>query len=64
MSKNQNQRNVKINLSIDQEFFRLLQREAEKEHLKVSTFIKWFLNKHLLHQNKPAKCPTPNEKDQ
>ena len=63
MSKNQQQRNIKMSLSLDRDFFYVLRSHAAKEHLSVTSFTRWFLKKNLMPKNKPANCLTTNEKD-
>jgi hypothetical protein len=61
MSKNQEQQNIKMSLSIDRDFFHVLQRRAAEEHLSVTSYTRWFLKKNLLPNNKPEKCLTKDE---
>jgi hypothetical protein len=61
MTTNREQKHVKLNLCIDKAFFDLLQRRADDEFMKVSTWTKWFLKKNLLKINKNAKPVNENE---
>ena len=42
---------VKMNLTIDPEFYELLKENASLDYVKVSTWTKQFLMKSLLHQD-------------
>jgi hypothetical protein len=54
--------NVKINLSLSNEFYEVLQKNAKQDYVKVATWTKQFLMKNLLDQhNTEAKCLTQNE---
>ena len=61
MTTNRDQKHVKMNLSVDKEFFDLLQEHADDEFMKVSTWTKWFLKKNLLENNKRVKPVNENE---
>lgn len=61
MTTNREQKNVKMNLSIDKEFFQLLQEYADNDYMKVSTFMKWQLKKSLLGNNKNVNTVKTNE---
>jgi hypothetical protein len=61
MSKNTEQKNVKMNLSINKDFFDLLQEQADRDYMRVSTWTKWFLKKSLLGNNKNSKQLQTNE---
>ena len=41
---------VKMNLTIDPEFYELLKKNASKDFVKVSTWTKQYLMKSLLHK--------------
>jgi len=61
MKKIRNQQNVKMNLSIDKDFYDLLKARAEKDYVKVATWTKQFLMKNLLEKNNSdSKCLTKN----
>ena len=47
--------NVKLSLSIDREFFELLKRNAQKDYVKVSTWVKQLLKRNLLENNNEIK---------
>jgi hypothetical protein len=55
MKKKTNSQNVKMNLSVDREFFDLLQHRAKTDYMKVATWTKQYLKKHLLEQNNDEK---------
>ena len=40
-----------MNLSIDKDFYGLLQENARKDYMLVSTWVKQFLMKNLLEKN-------------
>ena len=52
---------VKMNLTIDPEFFKLLKEHASTDYSKVSTWTKQYLMKSLLHKNDSTKNLTKNE---
>ncbi len=59
MKKMKNQQNVKMNLSLDKEFYELLQENAKQDYVKVATWTKQFLMKNLLEKNNSeSKCLT------
>lgn len=60
MKKSKNQI-VKMNLSINKEFYELLQESARKDYMRVSTWTKQFLMKSLLENNSNCKSKTNNE---
>ncbi len=43
-------KNIKMNLTIDANFYQTLQKLAEKDHLKVSTWTKQFLMRQVEEQ--------------
>lgn len=51
---------VKMNLTIDKEFYALLKEQASKDYAMVSTWTKQFLMKNLLTKNntKDSNCLT------
>jgi hypothetical protein len=51
MKKRKNQPKVKMNLSIDKDFYGLLQENARKDYMRVSTWVKQFLMRNLLEKN-------------
>ena len=51
MKKRNNQQTVKMNLSFNKEFYGLLQENARKDYMRVSTWVKQFLMKSLLEKN-------------
>ncbi len=59
---NEDKKNVKMNLTLKRDFYEMLKQEAEKDHLKVSTWVKQFLVKrmeehHHQHQYDQYECP-------
>lgn len=59
MKKIRNQQIVKMNLSLDRDFYELLKTRAEKDYVKVATWTKQFLMKNLLEKNNSeSKCLT------
>ena len=56
-----NQQNVKMNLSLEKDFYELLQARAKQDYVKVATWTKQFLMKNLLEKNNSdSKCLTKN----
>ena len=51
---------VKMNLTIDKEFYALLKEQANQDYVMVSTWTKQFLMKNLLNKNnsKISNCLT------
>lgn len=50
---------VKMNLSLDKEFYELLQDKAEKDYVRVATWTKQYLMRNLLEKkNESIKCVT------
>lgn len=45
-------KNVKMNLTFTQEFYKFLKKKASDEHLAVSTFVKKFLMDIMLKNNR------------
>lgn len=53
---------VKLNLSLDREFYQVLKEHASSDFVPVATWTKQFLMRHLSVGHKPAeKCIQPNE---
>lgn len=50
--------NVKMNISIDRDFYELLQEKASNDYMRVATWTKQFLMKNLLKNNSDSKCLT------
>ena len=64
MKKMKNQQIVKMNLSLERDFYELLQDRAEKDYVKVATWTKQFLMKNLLEKNNnDSKLLTQNENE-
>jgi len=52
---------VKMNLSLEKDFYDLLQEKAKKDYVKVATWVKQYLKKGLLEENNSdSKCLTQN----
>ena len=61
MKKIKKQQVVKMNLSLEREFFELLQEKAKKDYVRVATWVKQYLMKNLLEKNNDdSKCLTKN----
>ncbi len=56
--KTKKKKMIKMNLSLDEEFYALLQKNAQDDYVRVSTWTKQFLMKSLLGKNneKKDKC--------
>ena len=53
---------VKMNLSLDREFYQVLKDHAESDYVLVATWTKQFLMKNLSEGHKAdSKCVTQNE---
>jgi len=52
---------VKLNITIEPEFYELLQQNANSDYSRVSTWTKQYLMKSLLHKNDSTNCFTNNE---
>jgi len=54
--------NVKMNLSLERDFYELLQEKAKSDYVKVATWTKQYLMKCLLEKNNSeSKSLTQNE---
>ena len=52
---------VKMNLSLEKDFYDLLQMKAKNDYVKVATWTKQYLMKCLLEKNNSeSKCLTQN----
>ena len=51
---------VKMNLSLEQDFYELLQDRARKDYVRVSTWVKQYLKKGLLENNSDTNNLTKN----
>lgn len=61
MKKIKNQQIVKMNLSLEKDFYELLQANAKKDYVRVATWTKQYLKKNLLEKNNDdSKCLTQN----
>jgi hypothetical protein len=52
MRKNDEQDNVKMNLTLPKDFYGLLQQNSKSDFMKTATWVKQFLMKHLLGEHK------------
>ena len=53
--------NVKMNLSLEKDFYDLLQEKAKNDYVKVATWTKQYLMKCLLEKNNSeSKCLNQN----
>lgn len=56
-------KNVKLNISLEPEFYELLEEKAKEDYLKVATLTKQILKRSLLSKNNnDSNCITKNEK--
>lgn len=55
---NKIKKNVKINISLDNEFYELIKEKASHDYMRVATWTKQFLMKNLLENNCDSKCLT------
>lgn len=63
MKKIKKQQVVKMNLSLEREFYELLQEKAKEDYVRVATWVKQYLMKNLLEKNNSDdKCLTKNER--
>ena len=53
-------KNVKMNLTLSREFYKLLQNNAQKEFMRVATYTKQVLMKSLL-EHKPESKHEPKD---
>jgi hypothetical protein len=62
MKRMKNTQNVKMNLSLERDFYELLQQRAKNDYVKVATWTKQYLMKGLLEKNNSddSKCLTKN----
>jgi hypothetical protein len=64
MKKIKNKPTIKMNLSLEKDFYDLLQANAKQDYVKVSTWVKQFLKRNLLDVNKcDSKVLTSNENE-
>ena len=53
--------NVKMNLSLEKDFYELLQEKAKRDYVKTATWTKQYLMKKLLEKNdSDINCLTQN----
>ena len=57
-----NTQKVKMNLSLERDFYELLQQRAKNDYVKVATWTKQYLMKGLREKNNSddSKCLTKN----
>jgi predicted DNA-binding ribbon-helix-helix protein len=61
MKRIKKQPNVKMNLSLERDFYELLQERAKNDYMKVATWTKQYLKRNLLEKNNSeSKCLTQN----
>lgn len=61
MKRVRKQQNVKMNLSLQRDFYEFLQEKAKNDYVKVATWTKQYLMKNLLEKNNSeSKCLTKN----
>jgi len=61
MKRIKKQPNVKMNISLERDFYELLQEKAKNDYVKVATWTKQYLKKGLLEKNNDdSKCLTKN----
>jgi predicted DNA-binding ribbon-helix-helix protein len=61
MKRMKKTQNVKMNLSLERDFYELLQEKAKNDYVKVATWTKQYLKKGLLEKNNiESKCLTKN----
>ncbi|MBN1184808.1 MAG: hypothetical protein JXB49_21155 [Bacteroidales bacterium] len=51
MKKIRKPQNVKMNLSLEKDFYELLQEKAKKDYVRTATWTKQYLMKKLLEKN-------------
>ena len=65
MKKSKEQEVVKLTLTLNKDFYDLIQQKAEDEFLKVATYIRRLLKQNLLDKNNydDLKSLTQNENE-
>ena len=62
MKRIKKQPNVKMNLSLERDFYELLQERAKNDYVNVATWTNQYLKRNLLEKNNSeSKCLTQNE---
>ena len=61
MTTRQKLERVKMNLSLEKEFYDFLLEQAEQDYMRVATWTMQYLKKNLLSNNKASKRLTENE---
>lgn len=61
MLKEKKLQNVKMNLTLPQEFYQVLRENAQNDYVKVATWTKQFLMKNLQGDKREEKCLTSND---
>ena len=51
MKKIKNKQVVKMNISLERDFYLLLQEKANNDYVRVATWVKQYLMKNLLENN-------------
>lgn len=49
---------VKLNLSLERDFYELLQSHAKSDYVRVATWTKQYLKRNLLKNNDDSNCLT------
>jgi hypothetical protein len=52
---------VKMNISLEKDFYNLLQEKASKDYVRVATWVKQYLMKNLLDENNIMSNPSIDE---
>ena len=61
MKRFKTQQNVKLNLTLDRDFYQVLQKKAKKDYVATATWAKQYLMRHLLDKNNSdSNCLTQN----
>ena len=61
MKKIKNKQVVKMNISLERDFYKLLQDKADKDYVRVATWVKQYLMKNLLDKNNIMSNPVNDE---
>ena len=61
MKKIKNKQVVKMNISLERDFYKLLQDKANKDYVRVATWVKQYLMKNLLDKNNPMSNPVNDD---
>ncbi len=61
MKKSEKQKKIKLNLTLDEDFYKKLEAEASSEFMRITTYTKWLLHRRLREMNKQEKNVKQNE---